>query len=263
MDDAAEFVDRWMRSRGIDQFSYDDGARDDLVFDWVRQQDSEGWHGYAVSFNWDDGTEIARWIVDQPDCDKGTALYLYYAAQPGYYVRYPSLEAARAIYVDEEALALMLAICANWSRGVYRSYRFHPDWVAKEPEFADPDRRRALAASVPWDVPEDMADTGVAGEQVAGKWGEGIPLALDAAIRARYEPWQEYKQRTGTEDVLDVAQQIGETERPSDDTPGNVRAMWVNWVLSESSRRSYPEFGPNPLAKPDLAGTGIPFPAKP
>src|SRR4051812_5920498 len=101
------FVDTWMIERGIEQFSYDDGAGDDVAADWIMSQGPDAWHKFAIGFNWDFGTDVAQWIVDQPGCDRGTALHLYYAAQPGYYAQYPSLDAARAEYADEDAIALM------------------------------------------------------------------------------------------------------------------------------------------------------------
>lgn len=190
------FVDAWMRERGIEQFSYDDNAADELVFDWLKTQPPDAWHKYAISFNWGYGTDAARWIVDQPECDKGTALYLYYAAQPGFYARYPNLEAARAEGADEDAIELMMAICAHWAESRYCDYRFRPSWVADEAELATPEARLALARAVPWDVPEDLAITGFEGEEIA--WEptadgcvNGIGRALDDAIQARFEPWED------------------------------------------------------------------------
>jgi len=191
------FVDAWLIEHQLDHFSYDDGTSDDLVFDWVRQQGPEDWHRYATGFNWDSGTEIARWIIDQPGCDKGTALYLYYAASPGFYAQYPSIEAARAAYIDEEAVELMTAICANWAAGRYTAYRFNPDWVFGDTMPADAEARLALANSLFWAVPEDMARAGSEGVEPEGDSAEGLPPALDAAIRARFEPWEAYQRRSG------------------------------------------------------------------
>ena len=199
------FVDDWMAARGIALFSYDDDESDALIFDWIRLQGPDAWHKYAISFNWDFGTEIARWIVEQPQCDRGTALYLYYAAQPDFYARYPSLDEARADQADEEAIGLMTAICANWARGLYVGYRYSPGWVAQEPLLADVQQRLALAAAVPWAVPDDMAKAGAEGEEI--EWGRtsdgcvnGLSPALDDAINARFEPWSDYEQRAGRAD---------------------------------------------------------------
>jgi hypothetical protein len=43
-------------------------------------------HALAVNYNWDNDTdELIRLILDHPACDKGTALMLYYMAEPLYY----------------------------------------------------------------------------------------------------------------------------------------------------------------------------------
>jgi hypothetical protein len=198
------FVDDWMAARGVAQLSYDDVGSEALIFDWIKAQAPDAWHKYAISFNWDEGTEIARWIVDQPRCDRGTALYLYYAAQPDYYARYASLEEAHAVFADEEVVDLMTAICANWARGLYASYRYSPGWVAEQRLPADVEQRLALAAAVPWDVPDDMARAGVEGEEIA--WGRtrdgclnGLSPAFDDAVNARFEPWSDDEQRNKRE----------------------------------------------------------------
>jgi hypothetical protein len=253
------FVDDWMRARGIEQFSYSDNASDELIFDWIREQGPEAWHVYATGFSWDSGTDTARWIVDQPGCDKGTALYLYYAATPAYYARYPSLEAARADHADEDARELMLAIAAHWARGQYTDYRFSPGWVFGD-TMPDSEAARlalALARDVPWEVPEDLARTGAEGTELQQDHVDGAPAALHAAIMARYEPWEDYREASGTEDVFDVARRLGETEIPSDDTPIGVRMMWTNYILALNVFGSDSE-AMRAMPRPDLGGTGIP-----
>lgn len=262
------FVDDWMRARGIARFSYDDGAGDEVAGDWIMAQGPDAWHKYAIGFNWDFGADVARWIVDQPGCDKGTAIFLYYAAQPGYYARFESLEAARADFVDDEAFELMPAIAANWARGLYRDYRYYPGrylaHVLGNEMPVNAEDRLALARAVPWDVPEDLARAGAEGEIIdwdgtSDGFANGIGRALDDAIQARFEPWDEHKQRTGAEDVIDVARRIGETEMPSDATPALTRVLWGNWILMCAAMEHLPG-QINPVAKPDLEGTGIPIP---
>lgn len=40
-------------------------------------------HQFVLYWNWDDGVKPLQWIVEQPDTDKGTALYIYWLSNPG------------------------------------------------------------------------------------------------------------------------------------------------------------------------------------
>ncbi len=42
----------------------------------------EDWHQVAWNWNWDAGEDSLRWIARQPNCDRGTALLLYWYGCP-------------------------------------------------------------------------------------------------------------------------------------------------------------------------------------
>jgi hypothetical protein len=48
----------------------------------------DDWYQVAWAWNWDNGVEPLRWIVAQPQCDRGTALLVYWHADPRYVQRY-------------------------------------------------------------------------------------------------------------------------------------------------------------------------------
>ena len=89
----------------------------------------------------------------------------------------------------------MLAIAANWARGLYAEYRWYPGLSEADSMVpADEGERLALAGAVPWDVPEDLARTSARGqvivwERTADGFMNGIGRALDDAIKARFEPY--------------------------------------------------------------------------
>ena len=39
----------------------------------------------ASIYNWDDGTTVLDWIIDSPKCDRGTAIMIFWMAEPDYY----------------------------------------------------------------------------------------------------------------------------------------------------------------------------------
>ena len=43
------------------------------------------WHQFVQNYNYDNGLEPFVWLAKQPECDKGTALCLYWYLQPDYY----------------------------------------------------------------------------------------------------------------------------------------------------------------------------------
>ena len=45
-------------------------------------------HIFATHYNWDDGFEIPKWIINHPLCDRGTALMMYWCVAPGYFSKY-------------------------------------------------------------------------------------------------------------------------------------------------------------------------------
>ena len=47
-------------------------------------------HTFVSSWNWDAGIDPIRQVIDNPRCDKGTALKVYWLAQPEYYLKYSS-----------------------------------------------------------------------------------------------------------------------------------------------------------------------------
>ena len=44
-------------------------------------------HHFACNFNWDGGTEELSSVLNHPKCDAGTALLIFWLAQPVYYFR--------------------------------------------------------------------------------------------------------------------------------------------------------------------------------
>jgi hypothetical protein len=156
-----------------------------LFLDWLAENGPDEWHRWATNANWDYGTDLMRWVIDQESCDKGTALSVYYAAQPDYWAQYDTVEAARAD-VSGETVELMVAICEHWAAGRYRTYDFQPDVVALEYLQQGPEAMRALADELPWSVPDDMAAAPIQGvpTEFEGAVIDGIPIAMLRAIKA-------------------------------------------------------------------------------
>ena len=53
-----------------------------IVIEWLARKGPREWHGVAAHWNWDQGVEPLLWVLEQPDCDKGTALSVFWACDP-------------------------------------------------------------------------------------------------------------------------------------------------------------------------------------
>jgi Domain of unknown function (DUF4274) len=51
---------------------------------WLKDASPEDWHRVALDFNWDNPIDPLFWIVRQPECDRATALTIFWLAQPSY-----------------------------------------------------------------------------------------------------------------------------------------------------------------------------------
>ncbi|RAK65854.1 DUF4274 domain-containing protein [Hymenobacter edaphi] len=54
-------------------------------------------HYLADAYNWDDGVTVLDWVINSPTCDYGTALLIFWRAQPDFYTEFANEQEA-----DEE-----------------------------------------------------------------------------------------------------------------------------------------------------------------
>ncbi|HEX4183054.1 MAG TPA: DUF4274 domain-containing protein [Caulobacteraceae bacterium] len=159
----------------------------DIFLAWLQENGPDEWHRWATSWNWDHGTELFEWIVAQPNCDKGTALSIYYGAQPEFYTRYASIEEAQADALDQEAIALMMRICEMWRQDAYPTYAYLPSEGVVEELARGEEVLLAIAAAAPWDVPDGLATAGIRGEPNSFERAiDGVPVEM---LRALGESW--------------------------------------------------------------------------
>jgi hypothetical protein len=174
-----DFVDRFRKENPESEREYD------LFLAWLQENGPDEWHRWAVGLNWGYGTELFEWIVAQPNCDRGTALSVYYGAQPGWYAQYATVEEALDAG-NPDVVDLMTNICEMWGKGAYPTAYAPSDAAVREMAQGE-DAMRALAASVPWDVPESLASAKIEGVQnVFQDSFDGVPFEM---LRALGEDW--------------------------------------------------------------------------
>jgi hypothetical protein len=177
----ADFVARFR-----EQFPGNDDEID-IFLAWLQENGPDEWHRWAINWNWDHGTEIFEWVLGQPNCDKGTALSVYYAMGPDYYGRYASVAKAKADSLDDgEAMAVMMLICEMWD--TYSTYAYRPSEGAVYEMSQGKAAMQKIAADVPWSVPDSLATAEIQGEPLdPGRTIDGVPIEM---LRALGEEWE-------------------------------------------------------------------------
>lgn len=64
----------------------------ELVIDYLKKHGPKERQMLALCWNFDNSKDVIRWIVDQPDTDKGTILLLYWYMAPGFYKKFADRE---------------------------------------------------------------------------------------------------------------------------------------------------------------------------
>ncbi|HZZ90135.1 MAG TPA: DUF4274 domain-containing protein [Caulobacteraceae bacterium] len=159
----------------------------DLFLAWLQENGPDEWRRWASGWNWDQGIDLFEWIIAQANCDRGTALHIYYCARPEYFSKYVSVEDAKAPHYNQENLSLILKICEMWREGAYQTYAYRPGILEDEMRIGTLETTLAGASRVPWNVPTDLARPEIKGEpNEFERVIDGVPIQM---LRALGEEW--------------------------------------------------------------------------
>ncbi len=90
------------------------------------------WHQLMLQWNWDGNLEPLWWIIQQPNCDFGTALLIFWRAGAGYYYQYPNREALIADRINPATYDLIKQIEENYRNGFYQNQEFGYDLTTED-----------------------------------------------------------------------------------------------------------------------------------
>jgi hypothetical protein len=124
---------------------------------WVWLESEAGpddWHRVAMSWNWDHGDDVPTWICRQERCDRATALYLYWCAQPDYFVAFRGVREAVPQF-NRCGFDFVREVRTRWQAGAYVRAELgfeleelrRPDYATLEAEFGD-----RVATELPLDM---------------------------------------------------------------------------------------------------------------
>lgn len=79
----------------------------------------------ADLYNWDDGVEVLKWIIESPKCDKGTAGLIFWRSEPDFYIQ-RTYEAIPDY--EKDTFNLLQLITQRFNQNNFKSdvYRFEP-----------------------------------------------------------------------------------------------------------------------------------------
>lgn len=138
---------------------------------WLRNRTPREWHGVACSWNWDQGHEIPLWIVQQGNCDAGTAATLFWLSAPETILDLPEGNANVPAY-RADTLAIVREVVDRWTADGYptRHYSFRETGCRDYP---------ARCVNPDIDLPQDLCEPfdGDMEDDVPG-YEEGIPVEV-------------------------------------------------------------------------------------
>lgn len=159
-----------------------------IIIHYLQNQTPEARQQLMLSWNFDNSHEVLQWIIDQPDSDKGTILYLYWYMQPGFQKRFTDrAECATESSWYLDSFDLLATIEERYTSGFYQHqiYDFDPhydcyqdgyNWTSElEPETMKREIPQAMFTALHGEILE------------AEDWDEGVPAELYPIMDRLYE----------------------------------------------------------------------------
>ena len=99
----------------LDHLLFSDDPVTSAFTQWlVQEAEPDDWHLVVEGWNRDRGEDPLWWIITRPDCDKATALLVFWETRPYHYLGLPGWEET-----DVEEYDLYHTIRARWAAGFY------------------------------------------------------------------------------------------------------------------------------------------------
>ena len=112
----------------IDENEFDE-LENQLIINYLKKNSPKERQLLAIDWNFDNSKEVIKWIAEQPDTDKGTALFLYWYMNPQFFKKYEN----RKEFKEEDSWALedfdiVETLEKNYISGYYKNqkYAFDP-----------------------------------------------------------------------------------------------------------------------------------------
>jgi hypothetical protein len=101
----------------------------------------------AQNYNWDDGIEVLKWIIESKKCDKGTASLIFWASEPDYYFKKSESE---ILDYEKEVFLLLKKIVDKFNKKEFKKSNLKYDPTERERRI-DWSKQNSE-----WDIPEEL-----------------------------------------------------------------------------------------------------------
>lgn len=158
------------------------GAASLFLIDWLsRNKTADNLQRVGYTWNWDYGTAVLRWIIEQPQCDRATAKRIFLLCPAEDLLRFPNAEAVTSLQRDEFALANRIATL--WNAGFYTSAEFFFDPATEGMDAYRQNEQKYRAQGLPWHLPPDFDLPEGKRDVDFGSFSEGFSQELGDALK--------------------------------------------------------------------------------
>ena len=164
------YKERFIQDNFI-EFSFDKDDENYLPdFKLFEKLNSTDQYYLAQHYNWDDGIEVLKWIIESRKCDKGTASLIFWASEPDWY--FEKFENEIPGY-EKDTFLLLKRIVEKFNKKEFRksNLKYDPtdrvnriDWSKQNAE---------------WNIPDEIK-----------RPTKGRPIISLVAIREKIWQWQ-------------------------------------------------------------------------
>ena len=130
------------------EFSFNNEDEDFLPdFKDFEKLNSTDQYYLAENYNWDDGVEVLKWIIESEKCDKGTASLIFWTSEPDFYFEKSVNEISD---YEKDTFLLLKRIVEKFNKKEFRksNLKYNPaerekriDWSKQNSE---------------WNIPEEL-----------------------------------------------------------------------------------------------------------
>ena len=108
----------------IDENEFDE-LENQLIINYLSKNSPKERQLLAIDWNFDNSKEVIKWIAEQPDTDKGTALFLYWYMNPQFFKKYENRKECE----EEDSWALedfdiVETLEKNYISGYYKNQKY-------------------------------------------------------------------------------------------------------------------------------------------
>ncbi|MGV8993476.1 MAG: DUF4274 domain-containing protein [Flavobacterium sp.] len=130
------------------EFSFDNKDEDFKPdFESLKKLNSTDQYYLAENYNWDDGLEILKWIIESKKCDKGTASLIFWTAEPDFYFEKSEIEISN---YEKGTFLLLKRIVEKFNNKEFKnsSLKYDPTNREKRIDYSKQNSE--------WNIPEEL-----------------------------------------------------------------------------------------------------------